>query len=286
MHIKADLLPAAKLLNSFLAQTVLYWNENDETPALNSQAAQEIGSFSRRESVATAYTQAGMLFESAADYSMALVKAFTLPATAIAPWGITRNVLEMSALATWLWDTKIYAFQRVQRSLIFWHKGLIDELKLAKISKGFLDPKKVVARINYVEHIALELGMGNVENKKGRKQFVFKMEMPTNTEIVSSILNKEQEYRLLSAMVHGRNWAIQSLGFELLKEDQMIFDGVKGGHLEKHLSYSSVNYLCTSAFTSLASTILMKFKLFGWNARPIGTIIKRTQNELAKLHDE
>jgi hypothetical protein len=217
---------------------------------------------------------------------MALVKAFTLPATAIAPWGITRSVLEMSALAAWLWDTKIHAFQRVQRSLIFWHKGLVDELKLAKISKGLLDPKKVIARINYVEHIALELGMGSIENKKGRKQFVFKIEMPTNTEIITDILNKEQEYRLLSAMVHGRNWAIQSLGFEIIKSDQMIFDGVKGGHLEKHLNPSNVNYLCTTVFTSLASVTLTKFKLYGWNARPIAILIKKTQNELAKLQEK
>jgi hypothetical protein len=116
--MKDDLLPAANLLNSFLDQTVFFWNENNETPALNSQAGLEIGNFSRSESVATAYTQAGMLFESAVDYSMALVKALTLPATAIAPWGIARSVLEMSALATWLWDTKIHAFQRVQRSLM------------------------------------------------------------------------------------------------------------------------------------------------------------------------
>jgi hypothetical protein len=128
--------------------------------------------------------------------------------------------------------------------------------------------------------------MGNVENKKGRKQFVFKMEMPTNTEIVSNSFNNEQEYRLLSAMVHGRNWAIQSLGFEIVNKDQMIFEGVKGGHLEKNLSYSSVNYLCTSAFTSLASSILMKFKLYAWNAKPMAILIKRTQNELAKLQEE
>lgn len=242
-----------------------------------------MASFSRRESIATAYSQAGMFFESAADYAMALIKTLTIPALSIAPWGNTRSVLEMSALAAWLWDTKITAFQRVQRSLIFWHKGLVDELKLAKISKGLLEPKKAIARINYVEHVALELGMGNVENKKGRKQFVFKKEMPTNTEIVTDILNKEQEYRLLSAMVHGRNWAIQSLGFEIIKEDQMIFDGIKGGHLEKSLNYSSVSYLCTSALTSLANPILMKFKLYGWNAKPIAILMKRSQNELAKL---
>src|SRR5262249_44875713 len=151
------------------------------------------------------------------------------PATTIAPWGIARSVLEMSALAKWLWDTKIHAFERVQRSLVFRHKGLVDQLKLAKISKELLDPKKVIARINHAEFSALELGMGSIENKKGRKQFVFKMEMPTNTEIINEVMDKEQEYRLLSAMVHGRNWAIQSLGFEITKKDQMIFNGVKGG---------------------------------------------------------
>lgn len=281
--MKDDLLPAVKILNSFLDQTAVFWNENDEKPATASQAALELASFLRSESIATAFSQAGMLFEAAADYSIALVKALTLPATSIAPWGIARSVLEMAALSTWLWDINIHAFQRVQRSLVFWHKGLVDELKFAKISKGLLDPKKVVARINYVEHIALELEMGNIENKKGRKQFVFKMEMPTNTEIIGTVLNREQEYRLLSAMVHGRNWAIQSLGFEIIQKDQMIFDGVKGGYLEKHINHSSVNYLCISVLNSLASSILMKFKLYGWKTRSIAFLIKNKQDELAKL---
>jgi len=283
--LKDNLLPAVNVLNSFLDQTSVIWNENSETPAPNSQADLELASFSRRESVATAYSQSGMLFEAAADYSMALVKTLTPPAMTIAPWGITRSAMEMSALATWLWDTKIHAYQRVQRSLAFWHKGLIDELKLAKKSGGFLDPKKVVARINYVEHIALELGIGNIVNKRGRKEFVFKKEMPTNTEVITDMLNKEQEYRLLSAMTHGRNWALQSLGFETVKIDQTIFEGVKGGHLEKKLNFSSINYLCTSALTSLASPILMKFKLYGWNARTMTILIKRNQDELAKLQE-
>ncbi len=281
--MKDKLLPAVRVLNSFLDQTSVLWNENGETPVPNSQADLELESFSRRESVAIAYSQAGMLFEAAADYSMALVKTLTLPAMTIAPWGITRSVMEMSALATWLWDTKIHSYQRVQRSLAFWHKGLLDELKLAKKSEGFLDPKKVIARLNYVEHIALELGMGNIVTKKGRKEFVFKKEMPTNTEVVTDMLNKEQEYRLLSAMVHGRNWALQSLGFEMVKINQTIFEGVKGGHLEKNLNISSINYLCTSALTSIASPILTKFKLYGWNARRIAILIKRNQNELVKI---
>lgn len=281
--MKADLLPPVAALQAFLDQSVVLWNQPGDQPAPHSQAALELAGFARSESIGTAYSQATLAFESAADYSMALVKTLTPPGQSIACWGCARSIVESSALATWLWDTKINARQRVQRSLVFRHEGLVQQLKLARASKGHLDQKKAIARLNQVEYIALELGMAKVVDKKGRKDIAWEMVMPTVTEIVTEILKKEETYRMLSAIVHGHHWALRSLAFTLTNENRDIFPGVKGGYLEKHLDYSAIIYLCIETLNCLTSPVLMKFKLFGWDARPMAILIQRTQKELADL---
>jgi hypothetical protein len=192
-RLNEKLLPPVGALNSFLDQTSVVWNDAGDQPAPTSQADAELMGFSRRESIATAYTQAGMLFEAGADYCMALIKSLTSPAQTIAPWGNARSTMEMSAMASWLWDIKIAPSERVQRSLSFWHKGLIDQLKLARRASEMLDRNKVIEKLNNVEEVAQELGMGKSVNKKGKKEFAFDKEMPTITEIVTTMLNRNIE---------------------------------------------------------------------------------------------
>lgn len=280
------LLPPVASLSEFLDQIKVIWNERGDIPTPNSPADLETKLFPRPESVVTAYTQAGMLFESAADYSMALTKTLTEPAQTIAPWGCARSVVETSVLATWLWDSKVNTRQRIQRSLAFRHEGLLQQLKLAKVSKGHLDQEKTISRIKEVERVALELGMAKISIIKGRKSIGLELKMPTITDIVTQTFDKAQNYRMLSAMIHGHSWALQSLGFTMALENQEIFKGVKGAYLEKNLSLSSVGYLCIEAVTSLSSAMLMKFRLFGWNAKPIALIINRTQKELGNFMEE
>jgi hypothetical protein len=281
-----DLLPPVASLSKFLDQTSVIWNERGDIPLPNSQADLEVKSFQRPEAVVTAYTQAGMLFESAADYTMALIKTLTEPAQTIAPWGCARSVVEASVLATWLWDSKVNAHQRVQRSLAFRHEGLLQQLKLAKISKGRLDQEKTISRIKEVERTALEFGMAKISNIKGRKGTALDLKMPTITDIVTQTFDKEQNYRMLSAMIHGHSWAIQSLGFTVALKNQEIFKGVKGAYLKKNLGPSSIGYLCIEAVTSLSSAILMKYRLFGWDARPMAIIINSTQKDIGKFMKE
>ncbi len=281
--MKADLLPPVAALQAFLDQSVGLWNQPGDQPAPHSQAALELAGFARSESIGTAYSQAFLLFEAAADYSMALVKTLTEPAQSVAPWVCARSVVEAAGLATWLWDTKINAFQRVQRSLAFWYEGLRQKSNLAQVSKGYLDQDKTNARLAEVEQIALALGMAKIAGKKGMRGIILEKKMPKVTEIVKEVLGKEENYRLLSAIVHGHHWALQSLAFTLANENQDIFPGVKGGYLEKHLDYSAIIYLCIETLNCLTSPVLMKFKLFGWDARPMAILIQRTQKELADL---
>jgi hypothetical protein len=245
--LKADLLPPVAALQAFLDQSVVLWNQPGDQPAPHSQAALELAGFARSESIGTAYSQATLVFESAADYSMALVKTLTPPGQSIACWGCARSIVESAALATWLWDTKINARQRVQRSLAFRHESLIQQLKLARASKGHLNEEKIKQRLEDVEKTALELGMAKREAKKGSKRIVLDLEMPSVTQIIIDILSKEEDYRLLSAIVHGHTWAIQALALTGIEGEQEIFPGVKGKYFEKHLDYSHINFLCIEA---------------------------------------
>jgi hypothetical protein len=86
-------------------------------------------------------------------------------------------------------------------------------------------------------------------------------------------------------MVHGRNWALQTFGFEVVMKGD-IFSGVKGGYLQKNLEYSHMQYLCVAAFTSLIQPILLKFKLYGLDARKMIMLVKRTQQEFVEIENQ
>jgi hypothetical protein len=275
------MLPPVSALQEFLDQSSVIWNAQDGKPAPNSQAALELANFSRPESIATAFSQAAMLFEAATDYSMALIKTLTEPAVAVAPWSCARCILETSALAAWLWDTKIAAIQRAQRSLALVYEGLEQKRKFATIANSDIDPNKVLQQIDEFEKVAQGLGFPAIIDKKNKRSGIARP-MPSDTEIVKLMLDKESNYRLLSAMLHGHIWALQSLGFITVKENQNIFESVRGAYFEKHLTYLSIRYLCTEAVTSLSVPILMKFKLFGWDAKTMGSLIAKALKALEK----
>jgi hypothetical protein len=251
-----EMLPPVQALQAFLDESIVLWNAPGDQPATQSQAALELANFSRPESVGTAYSQAYLAFEAAADYSWALVKTLTSPGQSIACWGCARSVVETSAISTWLWDVNINARQRVQRSLAFMHEGLLQQMKLARASKGKLDTKKPQERLEEVEKLAINLGLGKTNTKHGKQMVSLELEMPSVTQLITGILKKEENYRLLSAMVHGHHWALQSLSFSYDGKDQEIFPGIKGGYLEKHLDYSLINYLCVEALWTTRINII------------------------------
>jgi len=146
----------------------------------------------------------------------------------------------------WLLDTQINAQERAKRCLAFRYEGLEQMRKFSKAAtKSEINPGTIRQRI----------GIGQ--------------EMPSTTDIVIKMLNKEQDYRLLSGMVHAHPWALQLYGFTQTHSNQMIFNNVGGAYFEKHLSFESIFFLCTNCVTCLFQGLLMNFKLFGWDAKPL-----------------
>ena len=66
-------------------------------------------------------------------------------------------------------------------------------------------------RSDEVEQVALKLGYPPIVDKKGKRLGIG--QKPSATEVVKLMLDKEEMYRLLSAVTHGQGWAIRWIGF-------------------------------------------------------------------------
>ena len=269
---RENALESITVVNEFMKETSNLWNQYEHRPLPNSQAVKELAVFLRPESIGTAYSQGIVLIEVAADYIFAVIKTLSEPAQTIAPWACARGALESSALASWLLDTSISTKERVKRSLAFRYEGFDQQRKLAETTNGKFNPQVVISRTNEVELLALELGYKKILDKNGKRNGIGQV-MPSITDIVTKMLKKEKDYRLLSAMVHAHPWALQNFGFIKAQDNQMILENVKGAYFEKHISPDSIFFLCITSVTSLSQALLMNFSLFGYDTKPLAMVI-------------
>lgn len=251
-------------------------NECGLQPSPNSQAASELNTFQRPESLRTAYSQGNILIEVAADQLIAFTKTVTEPVQTVAPWSCLRAIVESCALATWLLDPNLDARTRVQRSFAFRYDGLIEEVKFARASGNKPGISKVTARINEVERDALRLGFPRVEDKNKVRRGIAQ-HMPSITDIIIKTLDEEAIYRVTSAMTHAHPWALQQLSFRRVKKEEYPLaediDSISDVHLfEKHLEPFSVALLCSKAANVFSKPVIYKGKLFGWDTERLKNI--------------
>lgn len=234
-------------------------------PSAKSQAASELNTFQRPESLTTAYSQGTILIEVAADQLMAFTKTVTQPIQTVAPWSCLRCFMESCALATWLLDPNLDAKTRVQRSFAFRYEGLAEQSKFVGAAGDKLGRTKVTARIDEVERVALGLGFSRIQH------------MPSITDIVIKNLDEEAVYRLLSAMTHAHPWAIQQLSLRGVGESSSLLiedtDESKEIHLfEKHLEPFYVFFLCGKAAKVFSKPVMYQCELFGWDVKRLKSI--------------
>lgn len=237
-------------------------------PNSNSIAANELQNFKRPKSVFTAYSQGGSLIDIAADHLIAFTKTITEPAQSIAPWTITRSVLEASALSSWLLDPKIETNERVKRSLALRYEGLSQQAKfLQSIGHSTEIIKK---RIDEIELMAEELGFPKLRNKEDERTGIGKV-MPNVTEIIRDTLNAESNFRLYSAMAHSHSWAYTQLSYR--KVDEVVSQESDTVLIEKHLSLDLVWVLCGSVARYFSQPIRYKCELYGFDLVSMNNII-------------
>lgn len=264
--------------------TGMFFNESGYVPFPNSQAALELQTYKRPESLNTAYSQGTVLIEVVADQLMAITKTLKQPVQTIAPWTCTRAALEASALATWLLETNINAHTRVQRSFAFRFEGLSQQEKFAHLVGTNEEIIRIKKRIEQVEADALNLGFSKIHNQKG-KIIGIAQHIPSITDIVKQTLHEEEAYRLLSAITHAHNWALQHSSFRSVSGKSVSLSGDISidediPFIEKSLSTLSVSFLCMKAAYIFAKPIWFKCKLFGWDADKLQAMFNYAFDEL------
>lgn len=249
----------------------------------------EFQSYSCPNSVATSYNQASVLFEAGLDQLLAFIKTIKEPTQTIAPFTCARAIIESSALASWLFDPKIGVAERVARGFAFQYQGL-DQQK--KFVQSLDDEKKeertnfAIAQIENTEAIALNQGF-QVLRDRDKRTGIGKI-MPGSTEIIRDTMDKESTYRLLSAIIHGHQWALHHLSFRTVNSEDLAFDKnvtFVGPVIEKYLSVDAKSFLCQEVFICLARPIWYKYELFGWNRDQLRGILDKTSNVI-KVKEE
>ena len=166
-----------------------------------SQAAAELASSPDcQEDLHTAFSQGAFLVESAADHLMLSAKALDEPVQTLAHLTCARGVLEACAVAVWLLDPGISGEERVSRSMGRRIQSLRELRKFCKASGSEEMIDHARARLDHATLKPTAIGIAAAS-------------MPGSTEIIKQMLDDEIEYRLLSAVAHGHNWALVKAGY-------------------------------------------------------------------------
>jgi hypothetical protein len=180
-----------------------------------SPADREMKSFARPESVNTAFSQGLVATETAADYLHAL-DLLIAHDSALAPWTCARGLLEASATATWLLDTRIDAGERVGRSMALRYATLEEQRKLAEDDGNATAAAQIDQRIDEVNAMAAQLGYPPVNDRKGRRISIGRRK-PSITDLVHQQLDLKKIYRISSGVAHCDIITASQLGFKMVE---------------------------------------------------------------------
>ena len=236
-------------------------------PLEHSRAMAELASYPDVPIIESAFIQGSLLIEVSDGHTRALTKTVTEPAETLAPWSITRTVIESSALSCWLFDPNINAQTRAARSLGYRYVGLSEQSKIANKAKDSVISKKIHAQMDALEDRAVRLGFQQMRNKKGKRDGIG-LRRPSLTGLVNETLNMEVEYRLFSSVVHSHSWATSQVGFKKIPT-------IGGFKLEKSLSLEAAHDLMTISIRAIFRAIWQKSKIYGWDIQLLEKLIDK-----------
>lgn len=247
-------------------------------PATDSPAAREIRSFSRPESMQTAYGQASQSLIVATDYFEALDTLVQKGKFAIAPWSCARGMIESSALCAWLYEIGIDPKERVSRSLSLRYAALREQQKMARYDGSTLKTDEIEKRIASIERIAVDLGYGLLRNKKNRRSGIGQIK-PNITKLVERQFSCEILYRILSGMAHSNYTTVMELAFT-----KPIFRNKNGAVIQRAVSTERQFSLLSQAGKIYAKCLWLKTIQFGFDAANMSILLEELYDVL-KLAD-
>jgi hypothetical protein len=269
-------------LTAFTAEAGGYVDAQEIGHATISQAAKELATFVRPESLVTAAGQAAQLIESVAEHVGAFVRTITNPIQPIACWTCVRSMLESSALAAWILDPTVDAKTRVGRSLALRYEGQEQKVKFGRAAG--IDEKEIQAaeaRIDEIERVALGMGYAPVRDKNNRRIGIGQR-APAATDIIKMMLDEECAYRLLSAVAHGHSWAIVRLGFKAKAgAPQVSLGGIPTILFEKSVDNpANFAYLGMCAAKAFAMPLWNQCRYNGWDVAAVTVVFESVYDTL------
>jgi hypothetical protein len=136
-----------------------------------------------------------------------------------------------------------------------------------------------VARLDRLEQQGRALGYQVFRTKKGKRVAVAK-QMPSATDLVTSVLDAETDYRVLSAVVHGHAWALIQLGLHEIGPGN---SQVVGGHLRefgRFLPRVAVTWASVACGAALHRVHENRARLFGVGAEELNSAYDRFSKQI------
>lgn len=272
-----DVLNMLSSVHGLIEGMAQIYNQYNNEPVANSIAHQEQHGFPNPELARDVHSRGMLSMESAADHLMVFADSLNEPAKTVAPWTCVRGLLESCALAAWFLDPAIDVKARVGRCFAFRYVGFVQQIKFYQVEKLQSEIDYVRQRMAKVEQDAVSLGYPLLLNKKGDINGIA-IPMPSITELIGATLNREAEYRLLSAIAHGHHWATQQISFREIEIQTRDGQSVKA--LEKYVHPNFVLYVAHIAVTSFAKVIWYLWRLYEWNLKEAEHLLDTTYERL------
>lgn len=261
-------------VSNFLTKLFAFLENAGFDPAADSPTAKEVRSFSRPESVQTAFAQASQSFIAATDYFEALDTLVNMEKFAIAPWSCARGMIESSAICTWLFEMGIGPKERVSRSLSLRYAALREQEKMARYDGNNKIIKEIEEHIESIERIAVNLGFQLLRDKKNRRIGIGQIK-PDMTTLIERQFKGEKLYRILSGMAHSNYTILTALSFT--KTD---FKRGKGAIIVRAVPPELQSSLASHAATIYAECLWLQTIQFGFDAAKAAVLLEEFYDEL------
>lgn len=237
-------------------------------PKPGSPADIETQAFARPQSVSTAFSQGVVATEAAMDHLHALDLLIAAQESALAPWTCARGLLEASATATWLLDTRIHTTERVGRSMAIRYATLMAQRKLANADGNTALVSTIDRRVEEVADIATQLGYPPISDKNGHRISIGHQK-PSITDLIDQQFDLQNVYRIFSGVAHCDTVTVSQLGFETL-------DAAPAGGIVKRLTVDRdvQRMLLAKAVEIYARAVWLHMVQYGCDLTDAATILE------------
>jgi len=275
---KEEIINKREALGKIITESASIINAMGNVPLEDSIADLELKNYKRIKSIKTAHDQAYQRMETAADLMSCLIKSLTEPVETVAPYVLTRGVLESSAYSTWLGRPDISADERVNRSLAMRLKNLREQTLLSEAEPQINGPSQ--EKYENLASIAKELN-AEIKTKNGRLTMVG-TQLPVPTVICESELREGATYRILSGVSHSRSFAIQQLCFRTIGPSDQDADRLDS---EKFIPPMLVAILFVQAGKAFLTALCARLKIYGFLTREVIQMLRK-HSDVLELKEE